>query len=274
MTRVDGLGSSGSQMDIATIAGIIAGSVIVAIAILMGGDVGTFVNIPSMFIVCGGGFAATVIRFPLKNVFQALALGGKVAFSHKNSEPRDMIEKIADLANTVRREGPLALDNLEIDDDFLKKGAQFVADGYDPEFIQESLELERDQNLERLDEAMRIYKAIGDAAPAFGMIGTIVGLVQMLSNMEDPSTIGPAMAVALLTTLYGALIANLVALPISDKLSTKGKIVDVAQTLTIDGVMQLAAGKNPNLIREMLFAYLPEKARAQMIAEEAAAGAT
>ncbi|GBE44877.1 MAG TPA: flagellar motor protein PomA [Rhizobiales bacterium] len=258
-------------MDIATIAGILAGSIVVGFAIMTGGDVGTFVNLPSMLIVIGGGFAATVIRFPLKNVFQALALGGKVAFTHKSTDPREMIDKIAELADKVRREGPLALDNLEIDDPFLKKGAQFVADGYDPAFIQESLELERDQNLARLDEGQRIYKAIGDAAPAFGMIGTIVGLVQMLSNMEDPSTIGPAMAVALLTTLYGALIANLIALPLSDKLSTKGKIVDVAQTLTIDGVMQLSAGKNPNLIREMLVAYLPEKTRLQMATAEAAA---
>ncbi len=261
-------------MDIATIAGLIAGSLVVGSAILMGGDVGTFINIPSIFIVIGGGFSATIIRFPLKNVFQALALGGKVAFSHKSAEPKDMIDNIAELATTVRRDGPLALDNLEIDDDLLKKGTQFVADGYEPEFIQELLELERDQYLERLDEAQRIYKAIGDAAPAFGMIGTIVGLVQMLSNMEDPSTIGPAMAVALLTTLYGALIANLVALPIADKLSTKGKIVEVAHTLTIDGVMQLSAGKNPNLIREMLSAYLPEKVRAQMIAAEASAVTT
>lgn len=258
-------------MDIATIAGILAGSIVVGFAIMTGGDVGTFVNLPSMLIVIGGGFAATVIRFPLKNVFQALALGGKVAFTHKHADPREMIDQIAELADKVRREGPLALDNLEIDDPFLKKGAQFVADGYDPAFIQESLELERDQNLARLDEGKRIYKAIGDAAPAFGMIGTIVGLVQMLSNMEDPSTIGPAMAVALLTTLYGALIANLIALPLSDKLSTKGKIVDVAQTLTIDGVMQLSAGKNPNLIREMLVAYLPEKTRLQMATAEAAA---
>ncbi len=253
-------------MDIATIAGILAGTTVVAIAILMGGDVGTFVNLPSVLIVVGGGFAATVIRFPLKNVFQALALGGKVAFTHKKSDPKDMIEEIAFLADKVRREGPLALDNLEVGDPFLKKGSQFVADGYDPEFIQESLELERDQNLSRLDEAQRIYKAIGDAAPAFGMIGTLVGLVQMLSNMEDPSTIGPAMAVALLTTLYGAVVANLIALPIADKLGTKGKIVEISQTLTIDGVMQLSAGKNPNLIREMLAAYLPEKARMEMVA--------
>ena len=258
-------------MDIATIAGIIAGSVVVGIAIMMGGDVGTFVNIPSLFIVIGGGFAATVIRFPLANVFQALILGGKVAFTHKSANPKDMIEEIASLAEVVRRDGPLGLENVEIDDEFLKKGAQLVADGHSGEQIVEMLERDRDLNLERLDEGQRIYKAIGDAAPAFGMIGTIVGLVQMLSSMDDPSTIGPAMAVALLTTLYGALIANLIALPLADKLSTKGKITEVTNTLSIDGVMQLSLGKNPNLIREMLTSYLPDKQRAQMIAAELAA---
>ncbi len=259
-------------MDIATIAGIVAGSAIVALAIIMGGDPGTFFNVPALLIVAGGGFAATVIRFPLANVFQALVLGGKVAFTHKNTNPKEMIEEIAKLAAVVRREGPLGLENIEIEDDFLKKGAQLVADGHDGPQIIEMLERERDLNLQRLDEGQRIYKAIGDAAPAFGMIGTIVGLVQMLSKMDDPSTIGPAMAVALLTTLYGAVIANLVALPIADKLSTKSKIVEVNQTLSIDGVMQLSLGKNPNLIREMLVAYLPEKQRAQMLVAEVAAG--
>lgn len=259
-------------MDIATIAGILAGSTVVAIAILLGGDVGTFVNIPSILIVVGGGFAATVIRFPLANVFQALILGGKVAFTHKNTNPKEMIEEIARLADIIRKDGPLGLENTEIADEFLSKGAQLVADGHDREEIVEMLERERDLNLERLDEGQRIYKAIGDAAPAFGMIGTIVGLVQMLSSMDDPSTIGPAMAVALLTTLYGAVIANLIALPIADKLSTKGKIVDVNQTLAIDGIIQLSQGKNPNLIREMLVAYLPDKQRAQMLAAEVAAG--
>lgn len=258
-------------MDIATIAGIVAGSTVVMIAIFMGGDFGRFVDVPSIFIVVGGGFAATVIRFPLANVFHALVLGARVAFTHKHTNPKEMIDQIADLADVVRRNGPLGLESVEIEDDFLKKGTQLVADGHDAAQIAEMLERERDLNLERLDEGQRIYKAIGDAAPAFGMIGTLVGLVQMLGSMDDPSTIGPAMAVALLTTLYGALIANLVALPLSDKLSTKAKIVEVNQTLAIDGVIQLSQGKNPALIREMLVAYLPEKQRAQMLAAEVAA---
>lgn len=255
-------------MDIATVAGIIVGTVVVAFAIFIGGSVGTFVNLPSVLIVIGGSFAATFIRFPITHVFQALLLGAKVAFTHKNINPKAMIEDIARLADVMRREGPLGLEKIEIDDEFLKKGAMLVADGHAAGFIAEALERERDLNLERLDEAQRIYKAIGDSAPAFGMIGTIVGLVQMLSNMDDPSTIGPAMAVALLTTLYGALIANLIALPIADKLATKAKIEEVNQTLTIDGVIQVRDGKNPNLIREMLVAYLPEKQRAQFAAAQ------
>ncbi|MGI9387959.1 MAG: MotA/TolQ/ExbB proton channel family protein [Methyloligellaceae bacterium] len=253
-------------MDIATIAGIIAGTVIVAVAIFIGGDVGTFVNVPSLLIVVGGGFAATVIRFPLANVFSALALGGKIAFTHKKTSPKEMIDEIARLADIVRKEGPLGLEGAEVNEELLKKGSQMVADGYDPEVIQGMLERDRDLYLERLSEGARIYKSIGDAAPAFGMIGTLVGLVQMLSTMDDPSTIGPSMAVALLTTLYGAVIANLVALPIADKLGNKATLEELNQTLALDGIMQLRDNKSPALIRELLVAYLPEKQRAQVLA--------
>ncbi|GBF27398.1 chemotaxis protein PomA [bacterium MnTg02] len=257
-------------MDIATIIGIVSGAIVVAIAILLGGDFGTFVNVPSILIVVGGGFAATVIRFPLANVFSALALGGKVAFTHKKTSAKDMIGEIARLAEIVRKDGPLGLEGAEINEDLLKKGSQMVADGYDPDVIRGMLERERDLFLERLSEGARIYKSIGDAAPAFGMIGTLVGLVQMLSTMDDPSTIGPSMAVALLTTLYGAVIANLIALPIADKLGNKAVLEELNQTLALDGIMQLRDNKSPALIRELLVAYLPEKQRSQVLGEEAA----
>lgn len=253
-------------MDLATILGIAAGTCVVALAIFMGGNAQTFVNLPSVLIVVGGGFAATVIRFPLANVFHALILGGKVAFTHKKKSPTEIINEVAGLADIIRKSGPLGLEGQDIDDEFLSKGAQMVADGYESATIREMLERERDLNLERLEEGQRIYKAIGDAAPAFGMIGTLVGLVQMLSTMDDPSTIGPSMAVALLTTLYGAVIANLIALPIADKLGTKGKIEDINQTLSLDGVMLLRENKSPAVIREMLVAYLPETQRAHAIA--------
>jgi len=257
-------------MDIATILGIVFGIGVVLAAIFVGGDFVLFVDIPSMLIVVGGAMAATIIRYPITGILSALVLGGKVAFTHKKIEPRALIEEIANLADLVRKNGPLGLENAEVDDEFLAKGMQYIADGYDPEFIRESLERERDRNLERLDEGQNIFKAIGASAPAFGMIGTLVGLVQMLANMDDPSSIGPSMAIALLTTLYGALIANLIALPIADKLALKARVEEVNQTLVIDGIMQIRDSKSPALIREMLVSYLPEKHRAEMIEAAAA----
>jgi chemotaxis protein MotA len=251
-------------MDIATILGMLAGTAVVLIAIFLGGDFVSFMDLPSMLIVLGGATAATLIRFPISGVGSALVLGGRVAFTHRTTEPREMIDRIAELADVIRRNGPLGLENVEIENDFLAKGVQYIADGYDPTFIRESLERERDLNLERLQDGRLIFKALGDSAPAFGMIGTLVGLVQMLSNMDDPSKIGPAMAIALLTTLYGALVANLVCLPIADKLEGKAKIEDVNQTLVIDGIMSIRDNKSPAIIREMLIAYLPEHSRADL----------
>lgn len=251
-------------MDLATIIGIIGSFAIVAVAIFIGGSFGAFVDIPSVLIVVGGATAAVLIRFSLSGVGGALVLGGKVAFTHKKVEPREMIEEITQLADIVRKSGPLGLENVDVSDPMLAKGAQYIADGYEAGFIRDSLERERDLYLERLEEGQRIFKAIGDSAPAFGMIGTLVGLVQMLGTMDDPSTIGPAMAVALLTTLYGALISNIIAIPINEKLAAKSKLQEVNLTLVIDGILQIRESKSPALIREMLLAYLPEQHRAQL----------
>ena len=257
-------------MDIATIAGIIAGTIIVIVAILIGGDFGSFINVPSLLIVVGGGFAATVIRFPLANVFSAFACGGSVAFTHKAVSHKGMIDEVARLAEIVRKDGPLGLEGADISEELLKKGCQMVADGYEPDLIRTMLERERDMLLERIDEGAKIYKALGDAAPAFGMIGTLVGLVQMLSTMDDPASIGPSMAVALLTTLYGAVISNLVCLPIADKLNMKAVYQEINLNLALDGILQLRENKSPQIIRESLIAYLPDKERAQVLAEAAA----
>lgn len=255
-------------MDLAAIIGIGVGAGVVFVAIFLGGSLSQFVDVPSMLIVLGGGLAATLIRFPLSGIAGAFAVGGKASFTHKKIEPRDLVEKITEMADIVRKSGPLGLENVEIDDATLSKGVQYIADGYDSDFIRESMERERDLYLERLAEGKRVFKALGDSAPAFGMIGTLVGLVQMLANMDDPSTIGPSMAIALLTTLYGALISNLVCLPLVDKLDAKFEVESLNQTLVIDGVLQIRDSKSPSIIREMLIAYLPEKARDGM--EEAA----
>ncbi|PLX45355.1 MAG: flagellar motor protein PomA [Hyphomicrobiales bacterium] len=251
-------------MDFATIIGIVVGTIVVAGAIFMGGDFMTFVNLPSVLIVVGGALAATVLRFPLSGIMTALVMGSKVAFTQKKTTPLGMIDEITNLSSIIRKSGPLGLENVEVQDDFLAKGVQYIADGYEESFIIESLERERDLTLERLDEGKSIFKAMGDSAPAFGMIGTLVGLVQMLSTMDDPSTIGPSMAVALLTTLYGAIIANMICLPIADKLSMKANTEEINLSLAIDGIMQIRQNKSPDMIKEMLIAYLPEKQRVDL----------
>lgn len=252
-------------MDLGTLLGIVGSFAVVAVAIVLGGSFGQFVDIPSILIVFGGGFAATLIRFPLAGIGGAFVVGGKVAFTSKNIKPRDLIEEISNLAEIVRKSGPLGLENVDVSDPSLAKGVQYIADGYELDFIRESMERERDLTLSRLSEGKRVFKALGDSAPAFGMIGTLVGLVQMLANMDDPSAIGPAMAIALLTTLYGALISNILCLPVVDKLDSKFDVEELNQTLIIDGITQIRENKSPALIKEMLIAYLPEKARAGLM---------
>ncbi|MBL6432423.1 MAG: MotA/TolQ/ExbB proton channel family protein [Alphaproteobacteria bacterium] len=252
-------------MDLSSIIGIVAAFTVVVIAILLMGNITQFIDVPSMLIVMGGGFAATLVRFPLSGITSAFVVGSKAAFTHKKVNPRDLIEEITTLADTVRKSGPLGLENVEVSDPALAKGVQYIADGYEADFIKDSMERERDLYLDRLQAGKKVFKALGDSAPAFGMIGTLVGLVQMLATMDDPSTIGPSMAIALLTTLYGALISNVVCLPIVDKLDSKFDVEEVNQTLVIDGVMQIRENKSPALIRDMLIAYLPEKQRAELV---------
>ncbi|MGX1500779.1 chemotaxis protein MotA [Labrenzia sp. MBR-25] len=248
-------------MDLATPIGIVGAFCIVLTAIFIGGSFGQFVDVPSVLIVCGGGLAATLIRFQLSDVIAAFVTGSKVALAGRNTGPRELISEITSLGEVVRKSGPLGLENVDVSDPILAKGVQYIADGYELEFIRESMERERDLQLTRLSEGKRVFKALGDSAPAFGMIGTLIGLVQMLANMDDPAAIGPSMAVALLTTLYGALISNIICLPLVDKLDSKFDVDDLNQTLIIDGVCQIRESKSPALIREMLVAYLPEKVR-------------
>lgn len=257
-------------MDLATLIGILAGFGIIVAAIFVGGDLSTFVDVPSVLIVLGGGLAATLIRFPLSGILGAFALGGKIAFTHKKSSPADIIEQLTEMSETIRKDGPLGLENVEIPEEALAKGVQFITDGYEADFIKENMEREADLGLQRLEEGKRVFTALGDAAPAFGMIGTLVGLVQMLATMDDPATIGPSMAIALLTTMYGAVLSNLICLPMADKMGSKFKVDEQKSALIIDGVLQLRANKSPAVIKEMLVAYLPEKQRAQF-AEEALA---
>jgi chemotaxis protein MotA len=248
-------------MDISTGIGLLAGTIVIATMMLLGGDLGMFVSDHAIIIIFGGSFSATLIRFPLSSMFHGLPLGAKFAFTLRQMSQRELVDEIAGLAEIARKQGPIGLEKVEVEDPFLAKGIRFVADGYDADFIRDNLERDRDNFLTHLDEGQKIYRAVGDCAPAFGMIGTLVGMVQMFANMTDPSKLGPFMATALLATLYGAVVANLFCLPIADKLHLKLVDEEINRTLIIDGILMIRDAKSPTLVREMLLAYLPEKNR-------------
>lgn len=248
-------------MDTATGLGFVAGIIVLVTLILMGGDLRMFYDIHAVIIIFGGCFAATLIRFPFSAIVHGMPLGMKFAFTLRRITARELVDELASIAEIARKQGPVGLEKVETDDPFLAKGIRYVADGYDIDFIRDNLERDRDNFLMHLTEGSKIYRAIGDCAPAFGMVGTLIGMVQMFSNMSDPSKLGPFMAVALLATLYGALVGNLVCLPIADKLHFKIVDEDTNRTLIIDGILMIRDSKSPALVREMLLAYLPEKHR-------------
>src|SRR6201746_313969 len=248
-------------MDIMTGVGLVSGIIVVAVMVFMGGDLHMFVSEHAMIIIFGGSIAATMIRFPLSAILHGLPLGAKFAFTMSRLSARDLVDELARIAEIARKQGPVGLEKVDTDEPFLAKGIRYVADGYALAFIRDNLERDRDNFLMHLDEGGKIYRAIGDCAPAYGMIGTLIGMVQMFANMTDPSKLGPFMATALLATLYGALVANLFCLPIADKLH--GKLLDeeTNRTLIIDGILMIRDSKSRTLVREMLLAYLPEKHR-------------
>lgn len=250
-------------MDIATFIGIGGGFGVLILAVFMeGSKLSMFMDLLATNVVIGGAITTTMARFTMGGFMAALTTGLKaVAFNHHVSA-RDTIEKIAELADIVRKQGPLGLEAVEIEDEFLAKGMRMIADGFDLHIIRETLERERDLHIERLDDANKLFNFMGNAAPGMGMVGTIIGLVSMFAHMDDPKKIGPGMAVALLTTLYGAVMANVVALPIADKLQMKSLEENINYTLIIDGVMMIRENKSPAVIRDMLISYLPNKHRA------------
>ncbi len=219
-----------------------------------------FINIPGLMIVVGGTIAATLIKFTLMDVLGSMGIAMKTFFV-KVVSPIAAIETITELAQIARKEGLLGLDGKEFDDEFLAKGMGMMIDGVSPEQVQMVLNRELQYSTERHKKGQNIFKGMGSAAPAFGMVGTLIGLVQMLANMSDPASIGPAMSVALLTTLYGAVIANLIALPLADKLHLRSKEEALARQLTIAGVAAIQRGDHPRLIEDQLKVFLAPKAR-------------
>jgi chemotaxis protein MotA len=259
-------------VDIATLLGLIIGVVVVTLAIMTGSDLAIFLNLPSFLIVVGGTFAATLIKFPISGVFVAFFVGVKAAFVNEKESPREIIDLTMRLVKRARKVGLIGLEKIRVGNTFFRKGIQLCADGRDVDFIRKTMTREMELAIQRQEVGEQVFRAIGDSAPAFGMVGTLVGLVQMLSNMSDPGTIGPAMAVALLTTLYGVLIAQLIALPIADKLEAKNAIERANRVLIIEAIVQIHERNNPTAVLDILEAYLPEKQRQRRAGDAKEAG--
>jgi chemotaxis protein MotA len=249
-------------MDLATLIGIVLSFGLVAAAIMTGGSILIFISVPSMLIVMGGTMGATLVNYPLGVMLGVVGVI-KNAFFTTLESPQSIIDRFMDYANRARREGILSLEPVikEVDDDFLRKGLQLTVDGLEPQVIQEILETEISYLEARHETGAEIMGALGAFAPALGMIGTVIGLVQMLQTMNDPSTIGPAMAVALITTFYGALLANLLFLPMSGKLKNRSKEEVLLKEMMMEGILSISKGENPRIIEEKLNSYLAPKDR-------------
>ena len=247
-------------MDIATLLGLIGGLAVIASSIVLGGSVGTFVNIPSLTVVVGGTLMVTLAQISLGQFLGSFKVGIR-AFMHSSTPPEKLIEEAIELADVARKEGILALEGKEVSDAFLDTGVKLCIDGHPTEIVSRMLSKDINLELERQMLGIRMFKSIAEAAPAMGMIGTLIGLVQMLANMDDPKAIGPAMAVALLTTLYGAVIANAVALPIAAKLKAISETERLNKLLALESVSGIQEGVNPRVLRQLLTTYLPENQR-------------
>ena len=247
-------------MDTATIIGLVGGCLLILGSILIGGDAGMFLNLPSALVVIGGTFCTLFIRYPMADVFQTVTIT-KNAFFVKLKSQADVITQFVELSQISRKEGLLALERLEFEDVFLAKGINYCVDGAETRQIEAILLKEIQHTKARHQAGQAILRAINTSAPAFGMIGTLIGLVQMLAGMDDPKSIGPAMAVAILTTLYGAVIANLFATPLADKLGYRsGEELDL-KLLMLEGILALKKGENPRMLEETLHTFVPPKVR-------------
>jgi len=252
-------------MDLATLIGILAAAGIVLSAIVLGPSPLIFVNVPSILIVIGGTFGATLMQFNLSMIWSGFGIAMK-AFFHKKESRQALIQEGLELSQIARKEGLLGLEGREISNEFLKAGISLAVDGHDPELVRRMLSKDINLTIERHEQGRQIFKAIGDMAPAMGMIGTLIGLVQMLSNMSDPKQIGPAMAVALLTTLYGAFIANVICLPIAEKLGLRSREERINRSLILEEVGAIQEGMNPRVMEELLKTYLPPSERDEAVA--------
>jgi chemotaxis protein MotA len=251
-------------MDIATVIGfVLAICLIFAAIVIGGGSFASFIDPSSLMVVCGGSVAAAMISFPMKNFLGVFGVTAKVVLYKLDSIPQ-LIEQIVRLAETARRDGLLALESQieDIDNSFVVLGVQMAVDGTRPEVMEDIMRTELDAVATRHRDGKALLDCMGRFAPAFGMIGTLMGLVIMLGDMSDPSKIGAGMAVALLTTLYGAIASNVVFLPFAEKLGFTNKQELLAMEIIVRGIMAIQSGENPRVIEQKLNTFVPPKLRA------------
>lgn len=253
----------GEQVDISTVIGLIVGIVCVIISIFWGGgNPGNFIDEASIFIVFGGVIGAMLISYPMPKLLEGLKTI-KHAFNKKEIDPTEVITKINDLALAARKEGLLALEEIaqNMDDAFLQKGILLIVDGTDADLLRSILETEIAFVQTRHKDNQKVWDSIAELGPAWGMIGTLIGLIIMLEQLSDPSTLGPKMAVALITTFYGSILANFVATPISTKLKLNSDDEILHKQVMVEGLLSIQAGENPRVIEEKLKAFLSPSTR-------------
>ena len=243
-------------MDILTLLGLLFGITVVVSAIAFSSGLASFANLPGLLIVVFGTLSVTLIKHRMSTVMGAFKMAFSEAFRDKTEHPLALIGQVRDLAGIVRKNGILGLEDYEARHPFLIKSINLAVDGHPPEFINEALTQELQQTVERYQMAERVFRGMGDSAPALGMLGTLVGLVQMLEQMDDPASIGPAMAVALLTTFYGVFIAQVVALPLADKIDLKMQDEERNMSMILTSMESILQGQNPRVLQEVLAAYV------------------
>lgn len=249
-------------MDIATIIGAVAAFGLMLMAILQGGGLGMFIDVASMLIVFGGTAGVALINFPLSDVISAIGIAKKTVLI-KETNTNELIAQLMEFANKARKEGILSLQGSidTVEDQFLVKALQMAVDGQEPDDLKAMLNTEIDYIQARHNAGAEIFLSLGMISPAMGMVGTLIGLVQMLQNMSDPSSIGPAMAVALLTTFYGAVLANVLFNPMAGKLKTRSKTELLQKTVIVEGMESILSGENPRVMEQKLHAYIAPKHR-------------
>ncbi len=247
-------------MDLGTLIGIVVGNGLILSAMLMGGTMDMFIDVAGLMIVFGGAVSACLMAFPMKDVIAAFK-AAMFCMTADKMEPNAMVATMVDLCTVTRKNGLVALSKMKFEEDFLRKAANLIADGTKEEIIRETLTIEIDAMKQRHAVIQDVFSKLAAYCPAFGMIGTLIGLVQMLANLSDPSAVGPAMAVALLTTMYGAMFANMLWNPICAKLSSRTMTEVINLEITFEGACAILQEGNPMTVYEKLSSYIPGRER-------------